>query len=98
MPEPEIKEFQGGFLVTLFKDPLTEDQLINLGLTNRQLKAVAFVKEKGRITNSEYQGLNKTSDRTAYRELEKLTELNILVKEGEKKGTYYKLRIGRYGG
>ena len=53
-----------------------------------------FIKEKGKITNKEYQEINETSDRTALRDLENLTELNILVKEGEKKGTAYKLKIG----
>jgi ATP-dependent DNA helicase RecG len=94
LPEPEIKEFQGGFLVTLFKDNLTEDQLAKLGLNDRQLKAVNFVREKGKITNKEYQELNETSDRTALRDLENLTELNIFVKDGEKKGTSYKLKFG----
>ena len=94
LPEPEIKEFQGGFLVTLFKDNLTEDQLAKLGLNDRQLKAVGFVKEKGKITNKEYQELNETSDRTALRDLENLTELNVFVKDGEKKGTSYKLKSG----
>jgi ATP-dependent DNA helicase RecG len=94
LPEPEIKEFQGGFLVTLFKDNLTEEQLAKLGLNDRQLKAVRFVKEKGKITNKEYQELNETSDRTALRDLENLTELNIFVKDGEKKGTSYKLNTG----
>ena len=69
LPEPEIKEFQGGFLVTLFKDNLTEDQLAKLGLNDRQLKAVNFVKEKGRITNSEYQELFDVSKATATRDL-----------------------------
>lgn len=94
LPEPEIKEFQGGFLVTLFKDNLTEDQLAKLGLNDRQLKAVNFVREKGKITNKEYQELNETSDRTALRDLENLTELNIFVKDGKKKGTSYKLKFG----
>ena len=94
LPEPEIKEFQGGFLVTLFKDNLTEERLTKLGLNDRQLKAVRFVKEKGKITNKEYQELNETSDRTALRDLENLTELNIFVKDGEKKGTSYKLNTG----
>jgi ATP-dependent DNA helicase RecG len=94
LPEPEIKEFQGGFLVTLFKDNLTEDQLAKLGLNDRQLKAVNFVREKGKIRNKEYQELNETSDRTALRDLENLTELNIFVKDGEKKGTSYKLKYG----
>lgn len=60
MPEPEIKEFQGGFLVTLLKDNLTEEQLTILGLNDRQLKAVHFAKEKGKITNKEYQKINCT--------------------------------------
>ena len=94
LPEPEMQEQDGGFIITLFKNKLTEEQLIKFGLNERQLKAVFFVKEKGKITNSEYQELNKTSDRTALRDLEILTELNIFVKEGEKKGTHYKLKIG----
>jgi len=94
LPEPEMQEQDGGFIITLFKNNLTEEQLIKLGLNDRQLKAVFFVKEKGSITNSAYQLLNKTSDRTALRDLETLTELNVLIKEGEKKGTCYKLNIG----
>jgi len=94
LPEPEMQEQDGGFIITLFKNNLTEEQLIKLGLNERQLKAVFFVKEKGSITNSAYQLLNKTSDRTALRDLETLTELNVLIKEGEKKGTCYKLKIG----
>ena len=94
LPEPEMKEQDGGFIITLFKDHLTEDQLVKLGLNNRQFKAVSFVKEKGKITNKEYQDINETSDRTALRDLENLTELGVFVKEGEKKGTYYKLKSG----
>ena len=58
------------------------------------MKAVNFVKEKGKITNKEYQDINETSDRTALRDLENLTELGVFVKEGEKKGTSYKLKSG----
>ncbi len=94
LPEPEMKEQDGGFIVTLFKDNLTEEQLVKLGLNERQLKAIFFVKEKGKITNKDYQEINETSDRTALRDLENLIELNIFVKEGEKKGTLYKLKVG----
>jgi hypothetical protein len=34
------------------------------------------------------------SDSTASRDLKILTELNVFVKEGEKKGTFYKLKFG----
>jgi ATP-dependent DNA helicase RecG len=94
LPEPEMKEQDGGFIITLFKDNLTEERLTKLGLNDRQLKAVSFVKEKGKITNKEYQDINETSDRTALRDLENLTELGVFVKEGEKKGTSYKLKSG----
>ncbi len=94
LPEPEMQEQDGGFSITLFKNNLTQEQLIKLGLNDRQVKAVIFVKEKGKITNKEYQEMNKTSDRTALRDLDNLIELNVFVKEGEKKGTTYKLKFG----
>ena len=75
------------------KDNFTEIQLAKLGLNDRQLKALNFVKEKGKITNKEHQELNKTSERTALRDLENLTELNVFVKDGENKGTSYKLKL-----
>lgn len=93
LPEPEIKEFQGGFLVTLFKDNLTEDQLKKLGLNTRQLKAINFVREKGRITNKEYQEINDCSKATATRDLTELVEkFNIMKRTGEiGAGTSYAL-------
>nr|WP_298659371.1 ATP-binding protein [uncultured Flavobacterium sp.] len=94
LPEPEMQEQDGGFNITLFKNNLTQEQLIKLGLNDRQIKAVIFVKEKGKISNKEYQEMNKTSDRTALRDLDSLIELNVFVKEGEKKGTTYKLKFG----
>ena len=94
LPEPEMQELDGGFNITLFKNTLTEEQLTKLGLNNRQVNAVIFVKEKGKISNKEYQEINKTSDRTALRDLDNLIELNVFVKEGEKKGTIYKLKFG----
>ena len=74
LPEPEIKEFQGGFLVTLFKDNLTEEQLTKLGLNDRQLKAVNFVKKNGRISNTDFQKLCNISKPTATRDLTELVE------------------------
>ena len=83
LPEPEIKEFQGGFLVTLFKDNLTDEQLKKLGLNDRQLKAVLFIQNKGKITNKDYQEINNVSKRTATSEL---TELVVKFKICEKSG------------
>jgi len=83
LPEPEIIEQDGGLLVTMFKNNLTKEQLTKLGLNERQLKAVEYVKEKGKITNKEYQELNGVSKVTAYRDL---TELIEQYKLFERKG------------
>ena len=71
-------------MVTLFQDNLTEDQLVKLGLNDRQLKAVNFVKEKGKITNKEYQELNATTERTASRDLSDLVQKQIIKSSGIK--------------
>ncbi len=92
LPEPEMKEEFGGVMITLFKDRFTEEQLRKMGLNERQVKAVLYVVANGSITNSDYQKISNTSERTALRDLDDLTTKNILQKKGEKKGTYYELR------
>ena len=77
MPEPEIQEQDGGFIITLFKNILAEEQLTKLGLNDRQIKAVLFVKEKGKITNKDYQQLNDCSRNTASNDLADLVQRDI---------------------
>jgi len=91
LPEPKFASEFGGISVTLYKDKFIEENLSNQGLNERQIKAVLYCKNNAYITNSIYQDLCKTSERTALRDLEFLTEQSILVKTGEKKGTKYKL-------
>ena len=92
LPEPELTERDGGFLVTLFKDNLTEEQLLKLGLNERQIKAVQYVKERRKITNKEYQEINDISNRTATNELKELVEkFGLLGMSGAGAGTFYEL-------
>src|SRR5690606_22639060 len=77
LPEPEIIERDGGLLVTLFKNSMTTEQLVKLGLNERQLKAVEYVKERGKITNKEYQEINLVAKPTATRDLSELVEYGI---------------------
>ncbi|EON77724.1 hypothetical protein ADIS_1643 [Lunatimonas lonarensis] len=79
LPEPEIKPLDGGVLVTLFKDYLSEDQLRKLGLNDRQIKAVTFAKAHASISNTDYQKLNDVRKTTATEELSKLVELGIFT-------------------
>ena len=69
-----MQELDGGFSITLFKNTLTEEQLIKLGLNGRQIKAVLFVKEKGKITNKDYQQLKDCSRNTASNDLADLVK------------------------
>lgn len=89
LPEPTIQPLDGGVLVTLYKDYLSEEQLKKLGLNDRQLKAIQYVKENQKITNSDYQTLCDVSERTALRDLDELTSKKLFRKFGEKKGTFY---------
>lgn len=92
LPEPELTERDGGFLVTLFKNNLTLEHLSQLGLNERQLKAIEFVKENVKITNKEYQSINSISERTASRELSELTEKKVLrSSETKGAGSYFYL-------
>ncbi|MCD6277079.1 transcriptional regulator, partial [candidate division WOR-3 bacterium] len=95
LPEPDYKEEQGGFSVWFYKDIFTEENLRKMGLNERQIKAVIYVKEKGKITNSEYQKLTEVSKPTATRDLKILVEMQILKQEGiTGRGTFYKLFKG----
>ena len=90
LPTPTLEEDGGGFIVKLFKDKFTEEQLQKLGLNERQIKAVLYVKEKGRITNKEYQEMNQISRQMATNDLQDLTnEFKLLKNNGYGAGSYY---------
>jgi ATP-dependent DNA helicase RecG len=91
LPEPIITALDGGILVTLFKDKYSAEQLKSLGLSERQIAAVEYVKVNGKITNYELQLVLNLSERTILRELDDLVSSNILIRKGEKKGTFYEL-------
>jgi ATP-dependent DNA helicase RecG len=92
LPEPEMIELDGGLSITLFKDNISPEKLSKLGLNDRQVKAVLVLKEKGKITNKEYQEINETTERTASRDLSDLVEKGIIKSSGIKgAGAFYTL-------
>lgn len=82
IPEPKFEEDQG-FRVIFRKDIYTEEYLQKLGLNERQIKAVMYVKEKGKITNKEYRGLFEITDRMALIDLSGLCEKKIFERVGK---------------
>jgi ATP-dependent DNA helicase RecG len=60
------------------------------GLNERQIKAVMYVKEKGKISNKEYQGIYGVKERLASIELTDLVNKGVFVKLGTTgRGTFY---------
>jgi len=101
LPEPEFVSVRNlEFKTILARDVFTENVLNQLGLNDRQLRAVQFIKEKGEITNRIYQKINSASKRTASRDLAELVYKWVLSKGGTTgKGTFYVLRTrGPYRG
>jgi ATP-dependent DNA helicase RecG len=92
-PEPDFVLIRNvEFRSILPRDVFTVEVLAKMGLNERQLKAVKYIKEKGQITNKEYQELNSVSKATATRELSKLVGLKVLKQQGVVgKGTFYRL-------
>ncbi len=94
LPDPEFIAENSEFRIILARDIFTESYTNKAGLTKRGGEAVIFVKEKGKITNKEYQKAFDVSERTASRELSGLVRMGILSKVGiTGKGTHYKLKV-----
>ena len=91
LPEPEYKEEQGGFSVWFYKDVYTEENLRRMGLNEKQIKAVMYIKEKGKITNKEYQILNSVSDETSRIDLKRLIEKRLIKLIGKGRSIHYVL-------
>lgn len=92
LPEPEFKEEFGGISVYFYKDIYTEENLRKMDLNERQIKAVMYVKEKGKITNKAYRMINEVSDEKARIDLKILVEKRILFTYGKGRSIYYAIR------
>lgn len=92
LPEPEFEQRAGQWVVTLWRDCLTDAVMDQLELEDRERKLVALLKAKGRIDNNAYQDAFGVTKPTASRHLDALLSKGILRKIGTTgKGTYYVL-------
>ena len=63
-----------------------------LGLNERQIKVVMYVKEKGKITNKEYREITGLSDEGARIDLNNLVEKGVLLPKGRGRNVHYVLK------
>jgi len=95
LPKPDFEEDHGVMKVVFYKDKFTEENLKKLGISERQIKAVMYVKEKGKITNKEYRELTGLSDEGARLDLIELSKRNLIQPIGKGRSAHYIL--GTFG-
>jgi len=92
IPKPKYFYDMSGFWVEFRKDVFDIEYLKSLGLNERQIQAVKFVKERGKITNSEYQENYGVARNTASRDLSEMVDKGILKSsEAKGAGSYYEI-------
>jgi len=95
LPEPDFEQRGPYFVVTVWRDWLTEKVLSEYNLNDRQRKVIQLLKSHGKITNSKYQEEYSVAKRTASMDLSKLVDFGLLKKIGTTgKGVYYQLIKG----
>lgn len=95
LPEPSFELRAGSFVITLWRDWLTDEVLAGFNLNERQVQAIAYIKKNQIITNSAYQAEFNAAKRTASRDLDDLLSKGLLEKVGTTgKGVHYRLGKG----
>ena len=105
LPEPKFAETAGGFRVTLYNKPVvdeTDEEPVLFGgvfrgepVNRRQEYALDFLinRKNARITNKDLQELcPDVHSETIRRDFADLVSRGILIKMGEKRGSYYVLK------
>lgn len=89
VPEPEFESHGDAFRIIFRKAFPVEQRFAGMDLNERQVKALSYVAEKGKITLAEYAQLVKMPKRTLQRDLQELAKKGILIKHGAGKATRY---------
>ena len=92
IPEPEFNHVTGDFVVT-FRGKITEEYLISLGLNERQIKVIKYLKEYNRIDRKIYCDICNIKKTIAHKELFYMVKKKIIRMVGKGRGTHYTLRI-----
>lgn len=94
LPEPIIESSSGGISVTIRKEDIAKDEPKKESLLNeRQIRAIEYLKENGKITNKVYQQINTISREMATIDLRKLVDADIIKSSGSKgAGSFYILK------
>ena len=79
------------WVVTLWRDWLTDEIIASLGLNDRQQKAINVLRQQRRVTNTKYQEITGASRATAKRDLVELVHKRLLILTGAGRGAFYQV-------
>jgi ATP-dependent DNA helicase RecG len=89
LPRPTFSAEMGTFIVRFEKLATPVEPAEALDLSERQRRAVAYVREHGRISTAEYRALAQLGERQARKDLSALVSGGVLVRKGKGRTTYY---------
>ena len=78
LPLPQFEQRGNQFVVTLWRDWLTAEVLAGMGLNDRQMAAIPFLRAHRAISSADYQLITSAQRRTAARDLESLVAKSLL--------------------
>ncbi|MEW5937050.1 MAG: Fic family protein [Candidatus Thermoplasmatota archaeon] len=78
-------------ILRLSSERLRRDKKGQIALTDRQMKMIALLNEKGRVTNRDVRSMLKLSNRGAMDEIKKLIQLGVIKAEGKGRSVHYVL-------
>ncbi len=91
LPEPDFEQRGPHFVVTVWRDWLTDAVIFSLGLNERQILGLKALKIEQQITTMQYQDLAGCSRRTAARDLDDMLEKGIILRQGAGRSAHYVL-------
>ncbi len=95
LPEPDFVQRGTQFVVTLWRDCITDEVVESLGLNDRQILGIKTLKAERKITTMAYQNLVGCSRRTAARDLDELLNMGLIQRQGAGRSAYYVLMRNR---
>ena len=94
MARPQFRFEMGAFIARFESLPLADEKPLPLNdasLTERQRRTLDYVREKGGITNLEYQKLFELKERRTREELAEMARLGLLKRDGQGRATRYRM-------
>ncbi|MCK4447715.1 MAG: HTH domain-containing protein, partial [Candidatus Marinimicrobia bacterium] len=78
-------------VIRLSSERLRRSKGGQIALTERQIRIVEFINQRGKITNRDMRNLFSVSSQAAHKEIKKLLKLGVVKPVGRSRGLYYEL-------